>query len=260
MVGLTMKQRSRTLRPGFFMNEILADLSYAARLLFAGLWTVADKEGRLEDRPKQIKAYVFPYGKENVDKLLTELYESDFVLRYAVNGTKYIQVNKFSEHQNIHSHEAESVIPDPPLHVDTCIDNSGLVKTDHTCPVGRGRDKGRGEGSSRGKDIKSELYAKILADLNEKAKKEFSPKTDPTCKLIEARLREGKTFEDFQYVHTVKCNEWLGGEHEQYLRPETLYSAKHFESYRNQKPPDNRIGEKGRATMEAGRQWLERNK
>jgi len=46
--------RSRNIKPGFFRNEMLAECSPLARLLFAGLWCLADRFGRLEDRPKRI--------------------------------------------------------------------------------------------------------------------------------------------------------------------------------------------------------------
>ena len=53
--------RARNIKPGFFKNDTLAELEFAARLLFIGLWGLADRAGRLEDRPKKIKAEVFPY-------------------------------------------------------------------------------------------------------------------------------------------------------------------------------------------------------
>ncbi len=57
--------RARNIKPGFFRNAELVELPFEARLLFIGLWTIADREGRLEDRPKQIKMEVFP--ADNVD-------------------------------------------------------------------------------------------------------------------------------------------------------------------------------------------------
>ena len=48
--------RARNIKPGFFANENLAECDPLARLLFAGLWCLADREGRLEDRPKRIAA------------------------------------------------------------------------------------------------------------------------------------------------------------------------------------------------------------
>ena len=47
--------RTRSIKPSFFDNEILGDLPPLTRLLFIGLWGIADREGRLEDRPKRIK-------------------------------------------------------------------------------------------------------------------------------------------------------------------------------------------------------------
>ena len=50
--------RARNLKPGFFQNEYLADLPPLARILFCGLWCSADRNGRLEYRPKKIKAEI----------------------------------------------------------------------------------------------------------------------------------------------------------------------------------------------------------
>jgi hypothetical protein len=46
--------RSRNIKPGFFTNDELAECHPLGRLLFAGLWTIADKRG-LDDRPKKLK-------------------------------------------------------------------------------------------------------------------------------------------------------------------------------------------------------------
>ena len=42
--------RARNIKPGFFKNELLVGLPYEYRLLFIGLWTIADRDGRFEDR------------------------------------------------------------------------------------------------------------------------------------------------------------------------------------------------------------------
>src|SRR5690625_577204 len=56
--GVTM--RARNIKPGLFKNEILGEADPIYSLLFIGLWTLADKEGRLENRPKRIRAELFP--------------------------------------------------------------------------------------------------------------------------------------------------------------------------------------------------------
>src|SRR5258708_38864022 len=109
--------RMRTLKPSFFMNETLADVPAIGRLLFAGLWCIADRAGRLEDRPKRIKAEVLPYDDTDVDALLNILHAAGFILRYAcADGQRYIQVVNFGVHQVPHYKEALSIIPAPQGH------------------------------------------------------------------------------------------------------------------------------------------------
>lgn len=107
--------RSRNIKPGFFKNEILGTLDPLIGLTFAGLWTLADKRGRLEDRPIRIKGELFPY-RDNVDAngYLTVLEREGFIARYVVDGGALIQVLKFEEHQSPHHTERESKLPAPP--------------------------------------------------------------------------------------------------------------------------------------------------
>ena len=103
--------RARNLKPGFFKNEALAELSFEARLLFAGLWCLADREGRLEDRPKRIKAEVFPYDDAvNVQNLLAELETFGFIHRYNPSPP-CIWIPTFHRHQNPHKNEKPSELP-----------------------------------------------------------------------------------------------------------------------------------------------------
>ena len=103
--------RARNIKPGFFANEDLAEIDPMGRLLFIGLWMLADREGRLEDRPKRIKGAVFPYDNCDADSLLNDLQEYGFIKRYEVDGKRYIQVTNFSRHQNPHVKEKPSEIP-----------------------------------------------------------------------------------------------------------------------------------------------------
>ena len=106
--------RARNIKPAFFQNEQLAEVGPWGRLLFIGLWTLADREGRLEDRPRRMKMQLFPADEVDVDVLLTRLQELGFILRYEVDGCAYIQVINFLKHQKPHRNEAQSVIPPPP--------------------------------------------------------------------------------------------------------------------------------------------------
>ena len=105
--------RSRNIKPGFFLNDKLADVEPLGRILFAGLWCIADRKGRLKDRPRRIKAEVLPYDNCDLDDLLNQLVKHGFIIRYEVDGEAYIQVTNFMKHQNPHKNERDSEIPAP---------------------------------------------------------------------------------------------------------------------------------------------------
>lgn len=116
--------RSRNIKPGFFLNDKLAEVEPLGRLLFAGLWCLADREGRLKDRPKRIKAEVLPYDSCDIDKLLNDLWRHGFIIRYEVDGERFIQVVNFLKHQNPHHKEAKSEIPPPSEDHENAINSS----------------------------------------------------------------------------------------------------------------------------------------
>lgn len=107
--------RARNIKPGLYKNEDLAECSIWARYIFPGLWTLADREGRLEDRPKRIKGELLPYDGQDVDKLLQELHDRGFLLRYRNVDGVFIQISNFSKHQSPHYSEKPSVIKPPTL-------------------------------------------------------------------------------------------------------------------------------------------------
>jgi hypothetical protein len=108
--------RSRNIKPGFCQNEYLVDLPVETRLLFALLPMFADRDGRLEDRPKKIKMQVFPADSFDLNPMLQDLHDAGFILRYTSGDDKYIQVVNFMKHQNPHIKEQPSTIPAPDKH------------------------------------------------------------------------------------------------------------------------------------------------
>lgn len=107
--------RARNIKPGFFRNAQLMQIPPLGRLLFAGLWCLADREGRLYDRPTQIKWDVLPADDCDVNALLDDLATSGFIHRYCVDGTHYIEVVNFLRHQHPHYKEAASTLPPPTI-------------------------------------------------------------------------------------------------------------------------------------------------
>jgi hypothetical protein len=104
--------RSRNIKPGFFKNEELAELDPFDRLLFAGLWMLCDREGRLEDRPKRVKMELFPMDSYDVNQGLDNLVNAGFLKRYEIEQYKVISVVSFLEHQKPHGTEKDSKLPD----------------------------------------------------------------------------------------------------------------------------------------------------
>jgi len=103
--------RARNIKPGFFKNYELADLGPIAQVLFAGLWCLADKEGRMEDKPRLIKAEIFPYYECDINGELTKLERLGFVERYTECGIAVISVCNFKKHQTPHNTEKASTLP-----------------------------------------------------------------------------------------------------------------------------------------------------
>lgn len=104
--------RARNIKPGFFKNPELAECPFEARILFAGLWCMADREGRLEDRPTKIKMELFPADSFDINPLLDLLAKKGLIHRYEAMGLMVIQVVAFSEHQNPHHKEPPSTLPE----------------------------------------------------------------------------------------------------------------------------------------------------
>lgn len=105
--------RIRTIKPAFFTNDEVANCAPLTRILFIGLWTCADKEGRLEERPKRIKAEVLPLDDADVVAMLDELEAASLIVRYTADDRKYIQITNFAKHQRPHPKEPKSTIPEP---------------------------------------------------------------------------------------------------------------------------------------------------
>jgi hypothetical protein len=111
--------RIRYLKPSFWKDEDIAELPYQIRLFYIALWNFADREGRLEDRPKWLQVEIFPYEKVDIEKMLQQLTKPKsnsnrpFIKRYSVGGKKYIQILAWQEHQRPHHQEPESKIPPP---------------------------------------------------------------------------------------------------------------------------------------------------
>lgn len=107
--------RIRTIKPTFWTDEKIVELSPWARLLFIGLWNHSDDEGRMEYSPKRLKMQIFPADSVDVAELSGEIGGKGLVRIYVVDGQQYLQVVKFDKHQKIDKRSSSKLPPPPPI-------------------------------------------------------------------------------------------------------------------------------------------------
>lgn len=103
--------RRREISPEFWTDEKVVQLTDGAKLLFIGIWALADREGRLEDRPIVIGLKIRAWDAASTPALLAELVSAGLVLRYEVDGKRLLGVPRFAQHQHCHPREMASKLP-----------------------------------------------------------------------------------------------------------------------------------------------------
>ena len=200
--------RIRTIKPEFFLHEELAELSAFARLVFIGLWTVADRNGCLPDRPRRLKVTILPYDDDvSFDEILDQLAEHHFIERYSAdNGELFIKITGFSDHQVIRK--------DEPIYQNA--EKRGRA----TEKRGRAADKrGRALGKeSKGKDQeRSTDRVREVVTLWNNTVTEPIPKvtkaTDGRTRAVLARLKEYPDLSDWERVFCyINGQPWCRGQ------------------------------------------------
>lgn len=109
----------RSIKPEFFTSEDVSALPLRARLTWIGLWTHCDDQGRTKDHPRLIKAAIYPLDLDvslrDVEEDLTVLAEHGRIVRYEVDGTKYLAITNWGKHQYL-ARPSKPKHPAPPGH------------------------------------------------------------------------------------------------------------------------------------------------
>lgn len=108
--------RIRTIKPSFWGDEAVTELSREARLLLIGLISSADDQGRFMASHAVISGYVFPYdgiGTAKLAQWMGEISETGIVELYKVGRREYGCFPNWKKHQRI-SKPAPSPLPPPP--------------------------------------------------------------------------------------------------------------------------------------------------
>lgn len=95
--------RIRSIKPEFWTDGVMVELSIPARLLFVGMWnfTLCD-HGHLPDDPKRLKLQVYPADDIDVSELVDELVKHGRVVRGVTDAGKgYLHIPRFPDHQKL---------------------------------------------------------------------------------------------------------------------------------------------------------------
>lgn len=112
-----MRPRIRTLKPEIWEDEAVGRLDPWERLLYVGLITMADDEGRLRALPGAIAGHVFPYDElapAKIRRWLEAVNTADLITLYHHGGTDYVQIHNWDKHQRINRPQ-ESTLPAPSM-------------------------------------------------------------------------------------------------------------------------------------------------
>jgi hypothetical protein len=192
--------RIRTIKPEFFTSDDICNLTAYARLLYIGLWCAADREGRLEWKPRQFKRQFLPDDEVAIDELCQELIGNELVVLYG-EGLAYIP--GFTKHQVINNREAQSSLPEPG---DTCPTRAPRV--DDTSPTRHGNYQGEGKGrEGKGKEGNGRGDASPSAAPTRKQGSRMSPDWMPTDADIEYAAKLG--FEKWVTLADKFRDHWL---------------------------------------------------
>lgn len=112
-----MRPRIRTLKPECWQDEAIGKLGPWERLLWVGLITMADDEGRLRALPAAIAGHVFPYDDvppAKIKKWLEAIEAAGLVVLYDHDGVGYAAITGWRAHQKINRAQP-SRLPEPSL-------------------------------------------------------------------------------------------------------------------------------------------------
>ena len=108
--------RSRMVKPEFFDDEKLSEISRDARLLYVGLWVNSDDYGVVKGNHKWLKSKIYPYDEispHQFTKWINELIGQDCIRAFKTKGENYYYIRTFSQHQYINN-PSKAKNPSPP--------------------------------------------------------------------------------------------------------------------------------------------------
>lgn len=100
--------------PGIWTNVQVTRLTVLQRLLYIGLISNADDDGRLNGDPLYLKGVVFPHDNitpDAINEQLKAIVKQSLIVRYKVGKAAYIQHPNWSKHQYIRDRRPSTIPP-----------------------------------------------------------------------------------------------------------------------------------------------------
>jgi hypothetical protein len=219
--------RIRTIKPDFWTDEIIGELSITSRLLFIALWNVADDQGNLMCSLKQLKIQTFPYDDIDITFYLHELIKHQLIIPYVVDNKSFFHIKNFLKHQKINR-------PSPaiyPIFSEYSVNNHILFNDNSLGKEGsKGKErkgKERKEEEEEEEEITFDFVNKIFDSQNMHGAKEFYEK----MKLLNWKASDGNSIKNLtsyilQSIDKLKKHENIKPTHEQFASKSITTSEK----------------------------------
>ncbi len=231
---------NRIIKESIKTSDDIDKLTWFEEVVFYRLIVTADDYGCLDGRTIVLRNELFPtkdnVSKDDVENAIEKLIEIGLVIKYESDGKPYLFLPKWESHQRVRNHQRK--YPIPPAN-DTLLPSCGQSsascgQSSENCPSES--NPIQSESNIESESNPNPIYCRadeVIDHLNMRMGSQYKH-SNSSRKHIVARLNEGFTVDDCKTVIDKKCVEWMGGDMEKYLRPETLFGNK-FENYLNAK-------------------------
>jgi hypothetical protein len=272
--------RIRTIKPELAAHEELYDLEIETglpiRFAWCMLFTVADREGRFQLRPRTLKAQILPHDKIDFSRVLDAWFTRGFVQKYRVGNEVFGWIPTFTKHQVINNRESASDLPsieeaDEVFQPLTDASATRQPREDDACPTrevhaqgerkeGKGRERKERKGKERTSAARTP--APEIAELKAIYPKRSGSNPWPAAeRAINARLAEGHTWTEIldgalRYAEYCRVTQSVGT---QFVKLAASFCGpdKHFLDPWT--PPRTKAEAQQDANIDAAHEWLARS-
>jgi uncharacterized phage protein (TIGR02220 family) len=225
---------NRIIKESICFSEDINKLKADEEVFFYRLLVNCDDYGRTDARIPMLKSRLYPLRNmksSDINRYLVKLAEltpDPLIILYTNNGIPYIQITKWDKHQQIRAKRSKCPAVDD--------EKSSLLSSDinsNRLIAHVPENPNLNPNLNLNPNPNLNIYVEIINYLNQTLKTKYKT-SDKTKSLIDARIKDKFTFEDFKTVIQKKYTDWNGTEWQKFLRPETLFGTK-FEGYLNEK-------------------------